>query len=252
MENMDKYRDLFVEESKDRLEELDSLILTLEKNPEKKSIIKDMFRTAHTFKGMAATMSYNDLTNMTHQMESLMSVIENGNHAVDETFISLMFDCRDVLESAIEDIEDQDSNNKVDFSDIQKQLEEYIMKLSSVKTEETSQEIIEASDAIHPISEDASNSQLDVDILDDYQEDLDLTDEDKVRIQTILADPNQVLHLIKIHLHPNTEMKYARAYLCIKKVKDFGLILKRFFQSILNEKDHFLNNRWRNYRVGKK
>ncbi|MHA1584832.1 MAG: chemotaxis protein CheA, partial [Promethearchaeota archaeon] len=249
---MDKYKDLFIEESKERLEELDNQILTLEKNPSDKEIINGMFRTAHTFKGMAATMAYNDMAHMTHLMENLMTIIKSGNHTPDEEIISLLFECRDVLESSIEAIENGEEN-QIDYSAVQEHLDSYISKLNkkdqenrskslSPKTEVLTKTNNESEEGNHKVEKndqgkgsstsenlsvkvEKANDSENVDLLEQYKEEMQLSSSEKAKIDSEI-DKNNSLYLVKIKLFDRTEMRYARAYLCIKKIKDFGELIK--------------------------
>lgn len=69
--DMNQYLEVFIEESKEHLQTCSEQLLVLEKNPEDLSIVNEIFRSAHTLKGMSATMGYEDLANLTHKMENV-------------------------------------------------------------------------------------------------------------------------------------------------------------------------------------
>ncbi|UYP44696.1 hypothetical protein NEF87_000981 [Candidatus Lokiarchaeum ossiferum] len=239
-QNMDKYKDLFLEESKDRLEELDRQILALEKDPGNLQYVEDMFRTAHTMKGMAATMGFNDFAHLTHQMENIMDIIKNQGHLADLETTSLLFECRDVLDNSIGEIENGDESS-VDYSGILNKLDAYINKLSSKHDSEKNgdentddEPLISESKGEGEVEEISSNFEaLDTipqinsteELLDQFADELMLIDEDIVAINKITQE-NKSVYLVQIKLFEKTEMKYARAYLCVKKVKDFGTIYR--------------------------
>jgi two-component system chemotaxis sensor kinase CheA len=104
MDDMTKYRELFFEESDEYIQTLNDCLLELEKNPEEKNIIDEIFRAAHTLKGMAATMGYKTMTELTHHMENVFSLFKNGTVAVSSDIISLLFECLDKLLEIIEDL----------------------------------------------------------------------------------------------------------------------------------------------------
>ncbi|WP_371805279.1 chemotaxis protein CheW [Candidatus Lokiarchaeum ossiferum] len=239
-QNMDKYKDLFLEESKDRLEELDRQILALEKDPGNLQHVEDMFRTAHTMKGMAATMGFNDFAHLTHQMENIMDIIKNQGHLADLETTSLLFECRDVLDNSIGEIENGDESS-VDYSGILNKLDAYINKLSSKHDSEKNgdentddEPLISESKGEGEVEEISSNFEaLDTvpqinsteELLDQFADELMLIDEDIIAINKITQE-NKSVYLVQIKLFEKTEMKYARAYLCVKKVKDFGTIYR--------------------------
>ncbi|MFP3725844.1 chemotaxis protein CheA [Priestia filamentosa] len=95
---------VFLEESQEHLQALNDNVLVLEDNPEDMTIVGEIFRSAHTFKGMAATMGFTDLSNLTHQMENVLDAIRNGKMGVSETVIDIIFECIDNLSAMVEDI----------------------------------------------------------------------------------------------------------------------------------------------------
>lgn len=74
---MSQYLEVFIEESKEHLQACNEHLLELEKDPENLKIVNEIFRAAHTLKGMSATMGYEDLASLTHQMENVLDAIRN-------------------------------------------------------------------------------------------------------------------------------------------------------------------------------
>ena len=72
-----QYLEMFIEESKEHLQACNEHLLELEKNPEDIAIVNEVFRSAHTLKGMSATMGYEDIANLTHKMENVLDEIRN-------------------------------------------------------------------------------------------------------------------------------------------------------------------------------
>ena len=121
MEN-DKYQELFFEESDEYLEILNDRILVLEENPEDSSIIDEIFRSAHTLKGMAATMGYDDMAKLTHSMENVFELFRSHQKKVSTDIINLIFKCLDRLSDIVEDLREGNSGEK-DISDLIDELE---------------------------------------------------------------------------------------------------------------------------------
>ena len=79
---LNQYLEVFIEESKEHLQACNEHLLELEKNPNNMAIVNEIFRSAHTLKGMSATMGYDDLANLTHQMENVLDAIRHQTISV--------------------------------------------------------------------------------------------------------------------------------------------------------------------------
>jgi two-component system, chemotaxis family, sensor kinase CheA len=99
--DMNQYLEVFIEESKEHLQACNEKLLVLEKNPNDLSIVNDIFRSAHTLKGMSATMGYEDLANLTHQMENVLDAIRNGKLSVTPPLLDIVFASVDDLEEMV-------------------------------------------------------------------------------------------------------------------------------------------------------
>src|SRR5699024_7590848 len=99
-----QYLDMFIDESNEHLQAMDDDLLKLEENPEDELIISEIFRSAHTLKGMSATMGYDDLANLTHQMENVLDGIRNDIIKVTSELLDVVFESVDHLEAMVHDI----------------------------------------------------------------------------------------------------------------------------------------------------
>lgn len=104
MDDTSKYRDLFFEETDEYLQTLNDCLLQLEKSPDEKSVLDEIFRAAHTLKGMAATMGYKTMTELTHNMENVLELFRSGSSSINSGVISLIFRCLDKLSEIVEDL----------------------------------------------------------------------------------------------------------------------------------------------------
>ena len=96
--NVSQYIEIFIQEAKDHVENLSQNLLQLEKNPSDTVIINEIFRSAHTIKGMAGTMGFTKMTNLTHHMEDVLSEIRNNTIQITSEMIDVLFKCLDSLE----------------------------------------------------------------------------------------------------------------------------------------------------------
>ena len=122
MDDTQKYRELFFEETDEYLQTLNDCVLELEKNPEDSSLLDEIFRAAHTLKGMAATMGYKTMTELTHRMENVFEVFRSGSVNVDSDTISLIFRCLDKLSEIVEDLREE-NYMEYDISDLLEELD---------------------------------------------------------------------------------------------------------------------------------
>lgn len=99
-----QYLDIFIDESTEHLDTLYQQMLELEKTPEEKSIIEEIFRAAHTLKGMAATMGYEDLADLTHKIENVFDGIRYDKIEVNTDMMDTLFHSVDHLNAMVSDI----------------------------------------------------------------------------------------------------------------------------------------------------
>ncbi|WP_163101525.1 chemotaxis protein CheA [Peribacillus alkalitolerans] len=99
--DMNQYLEVFIEESKEHLQTCNEQLLELEKNPESLTIVNEIFRSAHTLKGMSATMGYEDLAHLTHMMENVLDGIRNHKIKVNSQILDVVFEATDHLEEMV-------------------------------------------------------------------------------------------------------------------------------------------------------
>ncbi|OPY29876.1 MAG: chemotaxis protein CheA [Methanocella sp. PtaU1.Bin125] len=103
--DMSAYRDMFVSEAREHLQSFNQSLLALEKSPSDMDVIQEIFRSAHTLKGMSASMGFSDMEKLCHRMENLLDRIRNGNLAIDGAVANLLFQALDTLEMMIDRIQ---------------------------------------------------------------------------------------------------------------------------------------------------
>ena len=111
--DVSQYLDIFIDETKEHLQNLNDQILLLEQDGENMDTINEIFRAAHSLKGMAGTMGYKRMQTLTHDMENVFSEVRNGTIKVDPDMIDLLFKCLDALEeylSTIQETADEGTN----------------------------------------------------------------------------------------------------------------------------------------------
>ena len=102
--DVSQYLEIFIDESNEHLQTLSDELMVLEKEPENKDTINEIFRAAHSLKGMAGTMGYKRMQNLTHNMENVFSEIRNDKMKVNSKLVDVLFQCLDALESYVDNI----------------------------------------------------------------------------------------------------------------------------------------------------
>lgn len=102
--DMSQYIDIFLEESQQHLKKLNSDLLELESATDKRYILDDIFRSAHTLKGMSATMGFTKVTELTHEMENILHGLRNNDIKLTSEIVEILFNCVDALDAIINDI----------------------------------------------------------------------------------------------------------------------------------------------------
>ena len=98
------YRDLFLSEGREILRELNNTLVLLEKNPNNKEFFNEIFRHAHTLKGMASTMGYQSITELSHAAEEILALFREKKLKPEKETLNLLFETCDVLETLVEKV----------------------------------------------------------------------------------------------------------------------------------------------------
>lgn len=102
--DVSQYLEIFIDETKEHLQTLSEQLMILEQEPKNEDTINEIFRAAHSLKGMAGTMGYKRMQHLTHMMENALSEIRSGNMSVTEDLVDILFQCLDALEAYLDQI----------------------------------------------------------------------------------------------------------------------------------------------------
>lgn len=120
--DVSQYLEIFLDETNEHLQNLNTQILSLEQDPENMDTINEIFRAAHSLKGMAGTMGYKRMQTLTHDMENVFSEVRNGNIKVNAGMIDVLFQCLDALEEYNTNIRESSDEGQNDNEPLIKQL----------------------------------------------------------------------------------------------------------------------------------
>ncbi|ALB48639.1 MULTISPECIES: chemotaxis protein CheA [Clostridium] len=221
-----QYMSMFLEESLENLQTLNESLLDLEQNPDDTDKVNEIFRVAHTIKGMAATMGFTDLAELTHKMEDVLAEFREGKLKVTQDVVTVLFDCLDTLEKMVDNVQ-EGSEEKIDIDGIMK-------ALADIKENGNKSNVQEETQASEIKSEDENK------MISGDEFDLDLNQYDTSVIRQAREKGFNSIEL-KVTLSENTLLKSARAFLIVKDLEDHGEILKSdpSTQEIENEEFDF-------------
>ena len=120
--DMSQYLDAFLDETDDNLQRLDDMLLALEKNMTDIDVINEIFRSAHTLKGMAGTMGFTQMMGLTHAMEDRLDEARKGTLPLTEADMNLLFTGLDNLQAMADSIRGGGNDAHIDVSEMVAQL----------------------------------------------------------------------------------------------------------------------------------
>jgi len=133
---LDQYIDIFLDESKEHLENLNTNLLELESNPSNIETINEIFRIAHTLKGMSATMGFEKTAKLTHKMENLLDDIRSGQALINTRMVDLLFEVLDRVDNFIKSIESTGKEGNLPIDDLIEKLENVLCAEEEGKQEQ--------------------------------------------------------------------------------------------------------------------
>lgn len=200
-----QYLEVFIDESNEHLQSCSESLLVLEQNPDNIEIVNDIFRNAHTLKGMSATMGFEDIADLTHKMENVLDAIRNHKIQVTAELLDVVFESVDHLEEMVSDI----SNGGDGKKDVTQTVEK-LKRLESGESIENIETVVAApSETVTEVAE----SKL---IFDDFE-------------QTVLEQSMEQgfsAYEINISLREDCLLKAARVYMVFEILEKLGEIIK--------------------------
>ena len=219
-----QYMSMFLEEGMDNLQTLNESLLQLEQEPDNVDKVNEIFRVAHTIKGMAATMGFNKMAELTHKMEDVLSEFREGELKVSQNVVTVLFKCLDTLEQMLKNIE-EGIDDETPIEGIMEELEQ--IAGGGQPPEEKESQIPDKPDK----EEEPSN--------DEDQTPIVKLNEYDINVIKQANDKGYHAYQIKIELSENTLLKSARAFLIFKSLEEAGEIIKSVPGTEDLEKENF-------------
>ncbi len=210
--DVSQYLEIFIDETKEHLQNLNTQILNLEQNPEDMDTINEIFRAAHSLKGMAGTMGYKRMQTLTHDMENVFSEVRNGTVKVTATVIDVLFQCLDALDEYLNSIQSAADEGTNDNENLIKALNDFLNgkgggeKPAEAKADEKQSESKESgSEEEHWRHINLNNTQLHV------------IEEAKKAGKNVIG--------LTVFVQETCILKAARAFLVYKTLEELGEII---------------------------
>ncbi len=208
--DVSQYLEIFIDETKEHLQNLNTEILNLEQDSENVNTINEIFRAAHSLKGMAGTMGFKRMQTLTHDMENVFSEVRNGSIKVKGNMIDILFQCLDALEEYLNIIQETGDEGTNDNDPLVKQLNEV---LNSKEGGEP------AKKAAEPAQKAAANDA-------DGQKWLSIKYDETQKhvLREAVAQGKHILGLT-VKVQEACILKAARAFLVFKALEDLGEVI---------------------------
>ena len=213
--DVSQYLEIFIDETSEHIQSLSDCIMTLEKEPDNKDTINEIFRAAHSLKGMAGTMGFKRMQHLTHDMENVFQEVRSDKVKVTSDMIDLLFQCLDAIEGYLDTIKETSDEGTEDNEAIIKGLNAFLENAEgkdapqdetvAAKTEQETQQPQEVSDQKKYLT-------------------IEFSDSEKEAIKTAEEAGNKI-YGITVHIQKECLLKAARAFLVFKAVEEFGQII---------------------------
>ncbi|BBF42963.1 signal transduction histidine kinase CheA [Lachnospiraceae bacterium KM106-2] len=215
--DVSQYLEIFIDETKEHLQSLNEQLLVLEKEPDNEDTINEIFRAAHSLKGMAGTMGYKRMQRLTHDMENVFQEIRSGNMVVKPELVDVLFRGLDALEEYLDNIVQSADEGTEDNDDIIKDLNDFLEKEKggeNVAAKEVKQEAAPVAAAAEQAS--ATTAKYKEMIIADYE---------KHAIMKAYDEGDHVFGMT-VTIQETCILKAARAFLVFKALDELGDVIK--------------------------
>ena len=213
--DVSQYLDIFIDETSGHIQSLSDNIMELEKEPENKDVVNEIFRAAHSLKGMAGTMGFKRMQRLTHDMENVFQEVRNDNVKVNSNLIDILFKCLDAIEGYLDTVKATSNEGEEENEALIKLLNDY---LAQAEGGEAPADAAPAADAGGAEGESGASAD----------DGADGPLYKKMKIEPELVEKlkgEKQLYGFTIHINKECLLKAARAFLVFKAVEDFGQIM---------------------------
>ena len=213
--DLSQYLEIFIDESKEHLQTLNDQVLILEEEPENVDTVNEIFRAAHSLKGMAGTMGYKRMQRLTHDMENVFSEIRNGKMNVNADLVDIVFKCLDALEGYLNNIIETSDEGTEDNDELIAQLNAVLQNGLSGSADKSEEAATKEEKKEEPAGTDDRRKYLSIPI----------ADFERNAITEAKAQGKHV-YATTVYIQETCLLKAARAFLVFKGLENKGEIIK--------------------------
>lgn len=210
-----QYLEIFLDETKEHLQSLSDQFMILEQEPDNMDTINEIFRSAHTLKGMAGTMGYKRMQTLTHDMENVFSEVRNNTIKVDSAMVDLLFQCLDALEEYTENIQNTGDEGTNDNEHLIKALNDYLAKNSGDGAPQPAEE-----EKKEPAKEEPKQ-EAGADAGKEKWREIKLGDTE-ISVMTEAKKQGKKCLGVTVYVQESCILKAARAFLVYKALEELG------------------------------
>ena len=221
--DVSQYLDIFIEESSEHIQSLSDNIMVLENEPENKDTINEIFRVAHSLKGMAGTMGFKRMQHLTHDMENLFSEVRNDNIKVNSELIDILFNCLDAIEAYVDTVKSTSDEGTEDNEVLIKKLNDFLESSEGGDVSDSAGEENNSADADTSSDEGDSTGSEDPNGKDHFK--VMKVDENTLSKLNESVESGMILYGMTVHVQKECLLKAARAFLVFKALEDYGEII---------------------------
>ena len=211
--DVSQYLEIFIDETSEHLQNLSDCIMELEKDPENMDTINEIFRAAHSLKGMAGTMGFKRMQRLTHDMENVFQEVRSEKVKVTSSMIDLLFKCLDAIEGYLDNVKASSDEGTEDNELIIKELNDFIAAEDGAAAAPAQAE---------PKKEEAPAQTAGGDDKKYFEFGLSESEKDKIKQA---EEGGAHIYGMTIYIQKECLLKAARAFLVFKAVEEFGEIL---------------------------
>ena len=228
--DVSQYLEIFIDETNEHLQNLSDCIMSLEKDPENMDTINEIFRAAHSLKGMAGTMGFKRMQHLTHDMENVFQEVRSGNMKVTSGLVDVLFQCLDAIDAYLENVKESSDEGTEDNEAIIQELNDILAAETGSAPEEKAAPAEEKKE--EPAAQNGYEKK--------YQN-AELSEKEKDAIKSA-EERGANVYGITVYIQEECLLKAARAFLVFKAVEDYGDILVYYPSSQDIEDEKFEND----------
>lgn len=214
--DVSQYLEIFIDETNGHLQNLSDCIMSLEKDPENMDTINEIFRAAHSLKGMAGTMGFKRMQRLTHDMENVFQEVRSGNMNVTSGLVDVLFQCLDAIDAYLENVKESSEEGTDDNEAIIKELNDILASETGNAPKKEESKPTE--------KEEKPKETLNGEKYQKKYQDIEFSEKEKDELRTS-EEKGLNLYGITVYIQEDCLLKAARAFLVFKAVEDYGNII---------------------------